>query len=183
MRDIILGATKYSAVDVFNAEYQLQDLRSKVRTRSSKSIDALLLPTAPTIYRIEEIRHNPIQLNSRLGIYTNFVNLLDLCAIAVPAGLRDDGLPFGVTFMAPAFSDAKLLRLAALVGGISVRQLLAAGKLHPTRGRGSAPRGAASEPSTHQPRRIAVANHHHRAKVPPFRSEQTPRRQNRACSA
>jgi allophanate hydrolase len=111
VRDIILGATKYSAVDVFNAEYQLQDLRSKVR-KIFESIDALLLPTAPTIYRIEEIRQNPIQLNSRLGIYTNFVNLLDLCAVAVPAGLRDDGLPFGVTFMAPAFSDAKLLRLA-----------------------------------------------------------------------
>ncbi len=111
VRDIILGAAKYSAVDVFNAEYQLQALRSTV-DKIFENIDALLLPTAPTIYRIEEIRRNPIQLNSRLGIYTNFVNLLDLCAIAVPAGLRDDGLPFGVTLMAPAFSDAKLLRLA-----------------------------------------------------------------------
>ena len=111
VREIILGAAKYSAVDVFNAEYQLQDLRSTVN-RIFESIDALLLPTAPSIYRIEEVRRNPIQLNSRLGIYTNFVNLLDLCAIAVPAGLRDDGLPFGVTLMAPAFSDAKLLRLA-----------------------------------------------------------------------
>jgi allophanate hydrolase len=111
VRDIILGAAKYSAVDVFNAEYQLHDLRRTVN-KIFESIDALLLPTAPTIYRIEEIRRNPIQLNSRLGIYTNFVNLLDLCAIAVPAGLRDDGLPFGVTLMAPAFCDAKLLRLA-----------------------------------------------------------------------
>jgi allophanate hydrolase len=111
VRGIILGAAKYSAVDVFNAEYQLQELRSAVN-RIFESIDAMLLPTAPTIYRIEEIRRNPVQLNSRLGIYTNFVNLLDLCAIALPAGLRDDGLPFGVTLMGPAFSDAKLLRLA-----------------------------------------------------------------------
>ena len=111
VREIIFGATKYSAVDVFNAEYQLQDLRRTVN-KMFESIDALLLPTAPSIYRIEEVRRNPIQLNSRLGVYTNFVNLLDLCAIAVPAGLREDGLPFGVTLMGPAFADAKLLRLA-----------------------------------------------------------------------
>ncbi len=111
VREIILGAEKYSAVDLFNAEYQLQELRRTVN-KIFENIDALLLPTAPSIYRIEEVRRNPIQLNSRLGTYTNFVNLLDLCAIAVPAGLRDDGLPFGVTLMAPAFSDAKLLRLA-----------------------------------------------------------------------
>jgi allophanate hydrolase len=111
VRDIILGAAKYSAVDAFNAEYKLQDLRRTVN-KIFESIDALLLPTAPSIYRIEEVRRNPVELNSRLGIYTNFVNLLDLCAIAVPAGLREDGLPFGVTLMAPAFSDAKLLRLA-----------------------------------------------------------------------
>lgn len=116
VRDIILGATKYSAADLFNAEYQLRDLRRTVN-KIFESIDALLLPTAPTIYRIEEIRGNPIQLNSRLGTYTNFVNLLDLCAIAVPSGSRDDGLPFGVTFMAPAFCDAKLLRLAHLWEG------------------------------------------------------------------
>jgi len=111
VRGIILGATKYSAVDVFNAEYRLRDLRRTV-DKLFEDIDALLLPTAPSIYRIEEVRGNPVQLNSQLGTYTNFVNLLDLCAIAVPAGLRDDGLPFGVTFMAPPFSDAKLLRLA-----------------------------------------------------------------------
>ncbi len=66
VRDIILGATKYSAVDVFNAEYRLQDLRSTVN-KIFEGIDALLLPTAPSIYRIEEIRRNPIQLNSQTG--------------------------------------------------------------------------------------------------------------------
>jgi allophanate hydrolase len=111
VRGIILGSAKYSAVDVFNAEYQLQDIRRTVN-KMFESIDALLLPTAPSIYRIDDVCRNPIELNSRLGVYTNFVNLLDLCAIAVPAGLREDGLPFGVTLMAPAFCDAKLLRLA-----------------------------------------------------------------------
>jgi len=111
VRGIILGAARYSAVDAFNAQYQLQALRSTVN-RIFENIDALLLPTAPTIYRIEEVRRNPIALNSRLGTYTHFANLLDLCAVAVPAGLRDDGLPFGVMLTAPAFSDAKLLRLA-----------------------------------------------------------------------
>ncbi len=111
VRDIILGAAKYSAVEVFNAQYQLQELKSTVNG-IFESVDALLLPTAPTIYRIEEIRRNPVELNSRLGTYTHFANLLDLCAIAVPAGLREDGLPFGVMLVGPAFSDAKLLRLA-----------------------------------------------------------------------
>jgi allophanate hydrolase len=123
VRDIILGAAKYSAVDAFNAEYQLQELRSTVN-KIFEGIDALLLPTAPTIYRIEEVRRDPIQLNSRLGIYTNFVNLLDLCAIAVPAGVRTDGLPFGVTLMAPAFCDAKLLRLAHWWEGTQPRDYL-----------------------------------------------------------
>jgi allophanate hydrolase len=111
VRGIILDSAKYSAVDVFNAQYQLQELGSTVN-RVFENIDALLLPTAPSTHRIDEIRRNPIQLNSRLGTYTHFANLLDLCAIAVPAGLRDDGLPFGVMLVAPAFSDAKLLRLA-----------------------------------------------------------------------
>ncbi len=116
VREIILGAAKYSAVDVFLAEYQLQDLRSTVN-KVFEGIDALMLPTAPSIYRIDEVRRNPIELNSRLGFYTNFVNLLDLCAIALPAGLREDGLPFGVTLMGPAFADAKLLQLAHLWEG------------------------------------------------------------------
>lgn len=111
VRAIILGSAKYTAVDVFKAEYELQALR-KVANSIFEQIDALLLPTAPTIYKIEEVRNNPIELNSRLGTYTNFVNLLDLCAIAVPAGLRGDGLPFGVTLVGPAFCDTRLLALA-----------------------------------------------------------------------
>ena len=73
-----------------------------------RSIDALVLPTTPTIYTVEQVLADPIQLNSRLGTYTNFVNLLDLCGLAVPASMRDDGAPFGITLLAPAGEDAAL---------------------------------------------------------------------------
>ena len=81
--------------------------------RSGATIDLLLLPTTGTTYRIAEIEADPIELNDNLGRYTNFCNLLDLSAIAVPAGFRGDGLPFGVTLFAPAFHDP----LLAAIGG------------------------------------------------------------------
>jgi len=71
-----------------------------------------MLPTAPTIYRVDEMLAEPIALNSRLGTYTNFFNLLGLSAIAVPAGFRTDGLPFGVTLAGPGFCDAGLEPIA-----------------------------------------------------------------------
>ena len=88
-------------------------------TRKAESIwgvaDVLLLPTAGTHYRIAEIDADPIALNSRLGTYTNFVNLMDYAAVAVPAGFTPAGLPFGISLIAPAWSDADLLALAARV--------------------------------------------------------------------
>lgn len=111
VRDIILGGKRFSAVDVFNGQYALEALRQKT-SATWDSVDILLLPTAPDIYRIEEIEKDPVSLNSRLGVFTNFTNLLDLAAIAVPAGFRADGLPFGVTFLGPAFSDFSLVALA-----------------------------------------------------------------------
>jgi allophanate hydrolase len=72
-----------------------------------------LVPTTPTIYRHAEIAADPIGLNARLGIYTNFVNLMGLCGIAVPNGFRPDGLPGGVTFLAPGFAEARLAALGA----------------------------------------------------------------------
>src|SRR5262245_56557919 len=71
-------------------------------------MDVLLMPTAPTQYTVDQVNADPIALNRRLGHYTNFVNLLDCAAIAVPAGFRGDGVPFGVTLVAPAFTDASL---------------------------------------------------------------------------
>ncbi|MGA8654801.1 MAG: allophanate hydrolase [Chthoniobacterales bacterium] len=109
--DIILGGETFSAVDVFNGQYALETLRQKT-SLTWNSVDILLLPTAPNIYRIEEVEKDPVSLNSRLGLYTNFTNLLDLAAIAVPAGFRGDGLPFGVTFLGPAFADFSLIALA-----------------------------------------------------------------------
>ncbi|HXF10152.1 MAG TPA: amidase family protein, partial [Desulfuromonadaceae bacterium] len=112
VREIISGAGKYDAVATFDAQYRLQALKQQV-DGSFKDLDLLLLPTTGTTYSIEEVVANPIKLNSNLGYYTNFVNLLDLAALALPAGFRPNGLPFGITLVAPAFSDHALLSLGA----------------------------------------------------------------------
>jgi allophanate hydrolase len=106
-RQIILAGAHGTAADAFAAFYRIETLR-RVRDHMFRSIDALVVPTAPTIYTIEQVLADPIQLNSRLGTYTNFVNLLDLCALAVPASFRPDGIPFGVTLLAPGGEDATL---------------------------------------------------------------------------
>ncbi|MDH3739858.1 MAG: allophanate hydrolase, partial [Alphaproteobacteria bacterium] len=111
IRTIIGGGAEPSAADAFAAEYRLRELRRSVEPVWS-DIDALLTPTAPTIYTIAQLEADPIQLNSNLGTYTNYMNLLDLCGVAVPAGFQADGLPFGVTLAAPAFRDSELLPLA-----------------------------------------------------------------------
>ena len=117
---IIGGARRFSAVDAFRAFYKLEELRRAVEPAWA-TMDVLLLPTTPTIYTHAELAAEPVLLNSRLGTYTNFVNLLDLCGVAVPAGFRADGLPLGVTLLAPAFADAAVLalgaRLHAALGG------------------------------------------------------------------
>lgn len=116
-RAITESARNYSAVDTFEALYLLQALRARCDRvwRGPVAVDLLLLPTAPTIYSLSEVEAEPLLLNTRLGRYTNFVNLLDLAAVAVPAGLRGDGIPFGVTLVAPAFADRALLALGARV--------------------------------------------------------------------
>jgi allophanate hydrolase len=108
---IIAGAKNYSAVDTFNAAYKLEALRRQTRNIWN-SFDVMLLPTAPRAYTIEEIAEAPIERNSHLGYYTNFVNLLDLSAVALPAGIRTDGLPFGVSLIGQAFQEVSLLALA-----------------------------------------------------------------------
>jgi allophanate hydrolase len=106
-RQILLAGAHGTAAETFAAFYQLEDLR-RVSDRTFASIDALVVPTAPTIYTVEDVLADPLRLNSRLGTYTNFVNLLDLCGLAVPASMRSDGIPFGVTLLAPAGQDASL---------------------------------------------------------------------------
>ena len=73
-----------------------------------------MLPTAPTAYSTAQVLANPIELNSRLGTYTNFVNLLDLCGLALPAAMRADGIPFGITLLAPAGHDAQLASIGRI---------------------------------------------------------------------
>ncbi len=114
---IVTGAPARSAVDAFDGFYRLEELRARTAPLWNE-MDALLVPTTPTIHRIADVQADPVWLNARLGTYTNFVNLLDLCALAVPAGFRADGLPLGVTLVGPAFHD---FRLAAIAGGVSRR--------------------------------------------------------------
>jgi allophanate hydrolase len=111
VRSIILSTRNFSAVDAFEAQYRLADL-ARNSEETWQSFDALMLPSAGTIYTIEQMLADPIQLNTNLGRYTNFMNLLDLCGLAVPAGFRSDGIPFGVTFFAKAWADALLFDLA-----------------------------------------------------------------------
>ena len=110
VREIVLGARGMSAVDAFRGAYALEAYRRRADMEWAR-MDVLLLPTAPTIYRVADMLADPVRLNSNLGRYTNFVNLLDCAAIAVPAGFRPDGLPGGVTLVAPAFSDDALAAL------------------------------------------------------------------------
>jgi allophanate hydrolase len=107
---IILSGTRYKAEDAYRAAYRLEALKRRTAEQWSH-MDVLLLPTAGTIYTIDAVEADPVRLNSNLGYYTNFVNLLDLAAIALPAGFRKDRLPFGVSLIGPAFSDAALLTL------------------------------------------------------------------------
>jgi allophanate hydrolase len=106
-REITAAGARLTAADTFAALYRLQTLR-RVAERAFANIDALVLPTAPTVYSTAQVLANPVELNSRLGTYTNFVNLLDLCGLALPAAIRPDGIPFGITLLAPAGHDAQL---------------------------------------------------------------------------
>jgi allophanate hydrolase len=111
---IISSAANYSAVDVFEAAYQLESLR-RTTAAAWQIFDFMLLPTAPRTFTINEVAENPIERNSTLGRYTNFVNLLDLAAVALPAGMRPDGLPFGVSIISQAFTETSLLQVADML--------------------------------------------------------------------
>jgi allophanate hydrolase len=111
-RQIIAAGRAFSAVEAFTGLHRLQALRHTA-ARILRPVDFVVTPTAGTIYTIDAVNQDPVALNTRLGYYTNFMNLLDCAAVAVPAGFRADGLPFGVTLFAPAFHDAALLQYAA----------------------------------------------------------------------
>jgi allophanate hydrolase len=112
VRRIVLAGRGLLAEDAFRGMDRLAELRRAAEPMWT-NVDVLMLPVTPTHPTLAEVAADPVGVNARLGTYTNMTNLLDLCAVAVPAGRRDDGLPFGVQFLAPAFADRPLLDLAA----------------------------------------------------------------------
>ena len=151
-RAIIEGAKKFDAVATFQAFYKLAELRRKTEQAWS-AFDVMLVPTIPRPYTVAEVLAEPVLLNSRLGTYTNFVNLLDLCAIAAPSGLRGDGLPSSVTLIAPAGADGLVAGLAAAIQANSGAPMGASGL--PARRPPQAP-GPRAVPSA-APERIPLA--------------------------
>ncbi len=112
VREIIASATHWNAADTFEAQYRLRECRRRCETEWAK-MDVLAVPTAGTHYTLAQIAEEPLQLNRNLGHYTNFVNLLDLCALAVPGVFRADGLPAGVTLIAGACNDHALAEIGS----------------------------------------------------------------------
>jgi allophanate hydrolase len=112
IREIISAAKQYSASDAFRAIYKQAELKRQA-DMIMENVEALLVPTAPVHLRIKDVEADPIKLNSLMSRYSNFVNLLDFSALALPAGFRADGLPFGVTLIGPAFAERRLAEFGA----------------------------------------------------------------------
>ena len=129
-REITAAGSRLTAAETFSALYRLQGLRG-VAERVLADIDAIVLPTSPTVYSSKQVLANPIELNSRLGTYTNFANLLDLCALALPAAIRSDGIPFGITLLAPAGRDALLASIGRVFHADTKMTMGAIGVLQP----------------------------------------------------
>ncbi|KAL4970889.1 urea carboxylase [Aspergillus stella-maris] len=111
VRTIIMKAKNFSAVDLFKQEYRRQELSRTIASIFSR-FDAILVPTSPAFPTISDLVKEPILENSRLGTYTNFVNFMDWSAIAIPAGFRADGLPFGITLIAGTWEEPRLFNLS-----------------------------------------------------------------------
>lgn len=137
VKGIISKAGHFSATDTFKAHYRKEELQRQIDDLLA-DVDALLVPTAPTAPTIEAVNADPVTLNSQLGTYTNFVNLADMSALAIPAGFRDDGLPFGVTLISGAWKDTELQRLACQWLNAHPTPLGATRKQRPEEGPGAA---------------------------------------------
>ncbi len=111
-RRVIESAYKWNAVDTFEAFYRLRELQRRCE-REWEKMDVLAVPTSGTIYTHAQIAAAPVERNTHLGYYTNFVNLLDLCALAVPGAFRGDGLPAGITLIARAHADRWLSEIGS----------------------------------------------------------------------
>ena len=142
IRDILQGGAAVAAAELFRAQHQLASLRRQTEAVWQKA-DLLLLPTTGTAYSLAQVAAEPVATNARLGHYTNFVNLLDLAALAIPAGFHDGGFPHGVTLVGPAWTD----RMLAHVGA----------RMHRAAG---TPLGATGAPQPHDGVEIAVFGAH-----------------------
>jgi allophanate hydrolase len=121
-RAIISAGRLIPATEAFMGQHRLAELK-RATDEVWKSVDVLVTPTAGTIYTIAAVEQDPIALNASLALYANFTNLLDLASVAVPAGFRSDGLPFGISLSGPAWSDGSLLALAGRFQPLATRTL------------------------------------------------------------
>jgi len=145
--EIVSSGLKYSAVEAYQAEYLRAELTRQIE-QALAPFDALVVPTSPTIHTLEEMQQEPVRYNSQFGTYTNFTNLADLSALALPGPFRADGLPAGITLIAPAWHDRALatfgLRWQAQLG---------------------LPLGATGKPCPAQPAALPVSADHVRVAV------------------
>ncbi|HTQ33117.1 MAG TPA: allophanate hydrolase [Stellaceae bacterium] len=130
LQQIITGGEAISGTDVFAGLHRLRELRQATLT-TWRTVDLLVLPTTGTTHRVTEIEADPIELNANLGRYTNFCNLLDISAIAIPVGFRGDGVPLGVTLFAPAFHDPLIAAIGGALHAAADLMLGATGHSHP----------------------------------------------------
>ncbi|MGH3846803.1 MAG: amidase family protein, partial [Pseudonocardiaceae bacterium] len=121
-RQVIEAGRRFTAVDTFRAWHRLKELR-RWTDQLWQRADVLIMPTVPTTFTVAEIAEEPVRRNTVLGRFTQFVNLLDLAALTLPAGQTTDGRPASITVIGPAFSEPLLLsvahRMAEPVGGRS----------------------------------------------------------------
>ncbi|WP_289367835.1 allophanate hydrolase [Pantoea stewartii] len=144
---IVANGLKYSAVDAWQAEYQRAELARHIQ-QVLASFDALVVPTSPTIYTLDEMQQEPVLYNAHFGTYTNFTNLADLAALALPAPFRNDDLPAGITLIAPAWHDRALAQF-----GLRWQQALAL------------PLGATGRPLPSSPTALPPSHDHVRVAV------------------
>ncbi|KGT88442.1 allophanate hydrolase [Erwinia typographi] len=128
---IVASGLNYSAVDAYKAEYLRAELTRQIQQTMSQ-FDALVVPTSPTIHTLEEMKQEPVRFNSQFGTYTNFTNLADLSALALPGPFRDDGLPAGITLIAPAWYDRALVTFGQRLQASQALSLGATGKAQPS---------------------------------------------------
>lgn len=159
VRSIVEQGAQYDASATFKAEYRRAAL-ARVINDSLSGFDALLVPTSPSIYTLEQMRADPIALNSRFGTYTNFTNLADLCALAVPSSMRADGLPAGITLIAPAWHDHIIAAIGSLWQRARALPMGATGKPIPAPAREDTPNVAPAPPVAADHIRVAVVGAH-----------------------